>query len=67
MKHLESYPIGFLLLRSPETPERVTWIKVFLTPVLHLLMLASQIGIDSFIVKPYEKQDLIEKIRTLVG
>ena len=36
-------------------------------PVLHLLMLASQIGIDSFIVKPYEKQDLIEKIRTLVG
>ena len=27
---------------------------------------ASAVGIDAFIVKPYEKQDLMEKIRTLV-
>lgn len=28
---------------------------------------ASAVGVDAFIVKPYEKQDLIEKILMLVG
>ena len=29
-------------------------------------LLASAVGFDGFIVKPYEKQDLIDKIRSLI-
>jgi hypothetical protein len=30
-------------------------------------LIASSVGIDSFIVKPYDKKELIDKIRSLVG
>jgi DNA-binding response OmpR family regulator len=29
--------------------------------------IASSVGIDSFIVKPYDKKELIDKIKSLVG
>lgn len=32
-----------------------------------VLTLASSVGIDYFVVKPYEKQDLIKKILELTG
>ena len=66
MKHQANFPDESPSSQSPGTPEQDTWIKVPLPLKCIANSLASQIGIDSFIVKPYEKQDLIEKIRTLV-
>jgi CheY-like chemotaxis protein len=37
------------------------------TSLLLVLTLASSVGIDYFVVKPYEKQELIKKIHELTG
>jgi hypothetical protein len=67
VKRQDSFPDESPSSQSPGTLEQDIWIKV--PPPLKCIAnyLASQIGIDSFIVKPYEKLDLIEKIQTLVN